>query len=875
MLRHQTSTVKLFAFLILALAPISCAKDSTPQIRTRPVHERVFENGFTTIVQEYPGTGIAALNLIFKTGSANEGNLCGYGVSHLLEHLMIRSSRKHPKEGEIEAIIKNLGGSFNASTSADTVSVYITVPKENLYPALDLIHEMAFLPNLTNTAILNEKKVVHKEIILYEDSPDSEVNERLWKLAFPTHPYQHPVLGYPQLFESLTPNDVRASYKRFVPNIAALAVAGDVNAQEIFDAVEHYISLMPEPHYAPVSIPEEPDPILPRTSTITFDADMARFNIGFLSANALNPDIYALDVLAVVLGQGDASRLRQKIIKESQLAQSIGVANDTLYHKGLFTIYATLRPENYDKVKSIIFDELKRLQEQKISPSELKRAQKLLLANYISSRSSLDAIASSLSFERVLTGDALFTQKYIQAIGRVTPAQVQNVAQRYFSQEKANFSILNPKSYADPNANQTSSQDYQDLIWKQGSLKNGAQVVAIQNTFTPTATMTIVFRGGLLAETPATSGISKICAQMLTRAKQNHEDLSTILENRGIRLQSFADDNSFGLNVNMLIDDLPFALENLARVLKDPSFLADELENVRKKCLLDIQAENDNMFGRGFNLLRKAMFKDHPYGFSINGTAESVSSLTLKDLTDFYRSYATPENMIISISGDLSPEDAIAKIETTFSKIPRSSLKPSFASLDILPLAASEEAVTHVDRQGAVVLFGFSGIRMTDPSFYSFEVLNSIMSGYGGRLLHQIRNAQSLTYTQHFFSFPGYGKGFFGAFAGTSVENQEKVIQGIKKQITLLPKSSVSDKEILDSKREILTRFRNRKQDNGFLASKTAQYILYGLSPEAFFNYEKNISGVTKADIDTAIRLYIQEKPCVQLLLTSQGPKKR
>ena len=875
MQKRFKTIAKFLPLFFLFLLQASCAKDPIPAPQNTLIHEQVYENDFTAVVQEFPGTGLAALNLIFRTGSADEGNLCGYGLSHLIEHLMIRSSLKHPKEGEIEKIIKTLGGTFNASTSADTVSIYITVPKDNLHPALDLIHEMAFSPNLNDAVIIKEKKVVHKEIILYADNPDAEVNERLWKLAFHAHPYQHPVLGYPHLFELVTPEEVRTSYQRFTPNIAVLAVAGDVNAQDVFAAVEKYIPSMPKPCYQPASIPDVPAQILSRALTTTFDADMARLNIGFLSANVLDPDIYALDVLAVILGQGEASRLQQKIIKKLQLAQSIGVANDTLSRKGLFTIYATLKPENYNTVKALIFDELKQLQEKKISHSELTRAQKLLLSNYVSSRASLEAIASSLSRERVLTGDAQFSQKYIQEVARVTPTQVQNVAKKYFSQKKANFSILNPRSYVDPDAITTPSKPSQNLLWEEKSLKNGIRTVAIQNTFTPTTSVTVLFKGGLLAETTSTNGISKICAQMLLRAEKDRQDLSTILENRGIRLQSFADDNSFGIRASMLVEELPFALKNIARVLQDPFFSSAELESVKKRSLLDIQAENDNMFSRGFNLLKKTIFKDHPYGFSVNGTLQSVPSVTLKNLTDFYKTYAVPENMIISISGDMPPSRAIQEVEKIFSRLPSSSSTPSFASLDIQPITHNETIVTQVDRQGAVVLFGYSGIRMAEAAFYSFEVLNSIMSGYNGRLLHQIRNAQSLTYTQHFFSLPGYGNGFFGAFAGTSAENQEKVIQGIKKQIALLQKNSVSDREILDSKREILTRYLSRKQDNGFLASKAAQYILYGLSPEAFFSYESNILAVTKADIEAAIRFYILEKPCVQLLLTSQSPKKR
>lgn len=862
-------TICIFAFLFSRALYADPLADLTQDI---PVHEKIFDNGLVVVVQEYPGSELASLNITFKTGSANEGRFCGHGLSHLIEHLMIRSTRSHPNEGDVQKTIKTLGGTFNASTSADTVCVYITVPKRNALEALSLINEMAFSPNLSDEAILNEKKVVHKEIILYEDSPDGKVNERLWATAFQVHPYQHPVLGYAPSFEAVTPDNVRESYKRFTPNIAVLAVAGDIKAQDIFDAVEKQIPMMGLPSYEPALLPKEPAQIVPRLTQKPFDIDMSRLSIGFHSPGVLDADMPVLDLVAVILGQGQGSRLYEKLIKKEQLVQSIYAANDTLYDSGLFTISAVLNSKNIAQVKSMITQELLRLQQRLVSPSELKRAQRLLIANYISSRGSLGAIASSLSLERLLTTDALFSQKYIQAISRITPSQLQAAAKRYLQPERSTASILLPKSESSTAMTPEASDYGQKLPWKNKVLKNGAQIIAVQNTLTPSISMTILFKGGLLAETPTTSGLSKICAHMLIREQKNNQEIATLLEDRGIRIQSFSDDNSFGIRVNMLKDDLLFTLQALGETLKNPTFPDDRLQQAKNKSLLDIQAENDNMFSRGFIKLKQTLYQDHPYAYSGNGTIESVSKLTRQDVRNFYHRFASPENMIIAIAGDMTPEKAIHEVEKIFARFRPLTHNIAFTPARAPSLAETKKITISVDRQGAFVFYGFPGLRMNDPDVYNFDILQSIMSGHNGRLMHNIRNANNLTYIQNFFSLPSYENGFFGIYAGTSVEKQYEVIEGIDEQLKLLTARSITDKEISEAKTDLTTRSLINRQDNGFLSSKAAQYLLHGLDFGLLLDYEKNISQVNRSDLERIIHAYITDKPHAQILLTSEIP---
>ena len=496
----------------------------------------------------------------------------------------------------------------------------------------------------------------------------------------------------------------------------------------------------------------------------------------------------------------------------------------------------------------------------------------MLFRSYIASHASLDAIAGSLSLEKLLTGDAQFSQKYIDAVDKVTVHEIQRIAKKYLTPESANHSLLVPKTFHADDAKQTTDVRTQSLPWKSKTLKNGIKLIAIQNALIPMLSTTILFQGGLLAETPQTNGLSKICAQMLVHSKINNEDLSSLFENRGAHISAFSDDNSFGLGATALKSDLSFTLKTIATILEDPIFPDDELSKLKKICLLDIQAENDNMFAHGFTKFKAAIYKNHPYGLRANGTKESISALTRKDLIDFYKRLGVSTNMVVAVCGDINPTEAITTMEKIFSKFHASTLKPPITAQGITPLQTQEKITINIDRQGAMVFFGFHGIRLDDHAVFAFDILSSIMSGHNGRLLYTIRNQNNLTYIQNFFSSPSYDTGFFGIYAGTSVEKQDELIKGIEEQLSLLSKDGVTDKEIADSKAELITRNLIRKQRNDVLAHRAAQYLLYGLDLSRLFNYENDIANVTKNDINAIIHHYISSKPYLRLLITSAAP---
>jgi zinc protease len=477
-------------------------------------------------------------------------------------------------------------------------------------------------------------------------------------------------------------------------------------------------------------------------------------------------------------------------------------------------------------------------------------------------------MASALSFEKLLTGDAKFSQKYLDSIRKVTPLEIQDMAKKYFAPEKMTVSELSPKSYVAQDEKQKDTSFAQTLPWKSKILKNGIKLIAIQNTLTPTASVTVAFKGGLLAETPKNNGLSKIAAEMLIRSKKNDEELTSLFENRGASISAFFDDNSFGIHAKVLKDDFSFALKTMSDTLRTPPFPLSELKKVKNLCLLDIKADNDSMFRRGFLDLKKALYQDHPYAMRSNGTEQSILSITQKDLTNFYKKFGQPSNMVIACCGDINPDEAIKILEDAFSSLKDSLQKDPLIPQGVPPLLSQKNLTINLDRQGAVVFFGFQGTTLTGDEVFAFDILSGIMSGSSGRLLHSIRNQDNLSYTQHFFSRPSYDQGLFGIYAATSPEKQEHLSEMIKNQLKILVENGVTDKEIEDAKAELITRSRINRQSNDFLSSQLAGALLYGINADRIINYEKFINDITVDRITDIINKYIKNASYVTILVT-------
>lgn len=869
--------MKRLIFLFLSLF-FFCAQTAFPKELSLPAelptNKEVLDNGFVCIVRDYPGTGLVSVNVTLNSGSSTEGKFLGSGASHLMEHMVFKSTKKY-KLGEIEKIVRSIGGSMNAATSLDTTSFFITAPSDNFATILDVLKQMLFNADFPEAEFEGEKKVILKEMLLHDDDPSSKLDKLLWRTAYLVSPYRHPVIGYIELFKALKNTQVLEFYqKKFVPNNMVMAIAGDVRPEVAFKLVKENFSDVRLPDYYEVAFPKEPEQLSPRSLSDRAQVNLAYIALAFPSTSIFSNDMYALDLLAVILGQGDASRLNKKLVKELQLVQSVTAFNYTPKHKGLFIMESVLEPDNIGKVKEIILKELEAIKKLPPESQELERAKNLITSSYIYDQQSLEAVAANLSLNQTVTGDFDFFREYVKMINKVMPADISSVARKYFDNQKINFVQLLPKGYKEKTENESVNLILPGInSTKSALLDNGIKIQATRSSKTPSVFITVAFLAGLRLEPGQDNGISNISAAMLLKGTttRNESQIKSAFEVKGAEINSFSGQDTCGLTVRILKDDFDFAVSMLKDLLQNSTFPQEELEKLKNNTILSIQVEDDDIFKLGFDELKKLIYKNHPYSKNEIGTKESVAAFTRQKVMDFYEKFAVTSNMVISVCGDIDPDLAIAKLNQEFKGIKKSSNENILKHEEVPGLAKIEQKDIKMDRRQGLVLIGFRGIPISDKERFAFNVLTSIMSGASGRLFQSIRNTKDVSYAQGFYFRPAYDTGSFGLYVATSPENVKKAEQEAIRQINILAEKGVSQEEIIHAKGELIAKHRmGLEGSNEFVSMQEAVNELYGLGFKQLFEYEQNINNVTQDDVAAIIHRYISKSSYVVVTVTPE-----
>ncbi len=464
-------------------------------------------NGLTVIVQENHMAAVATVRSFVKnTGSAYESKNLGAGLSHVLEHVVAGGSTSHRTEKEIEQLVDTFGGATNAATSTDMTTFFIDCPAKNAMAAIELIADAMQHVKFEPSEFARELTVVRRELA------DDEVDRRhvLWKLlsqtVYTTHPARHPIVGYLDVLNATTNQTIMDFYhERYVPNNQIFVVAGDVDTQRVLDQVakQYAGTLRSRETYVPFE--DEPEQLSPREAVTEMDGATYDLALAWPTVKLSHPDLYPLDVAAYILGEGESSRLVERLKYEKQVVLSVGAMSDTPHYvAGFFAATAVSRPKTWQRAEREILREVYRLRDELVSPTELAKAKKQKAAELIFSRQTAKQAAEGLGRNFLATGDPLYEQTYVEGIQKVTAEQVREVARRYFVPQRLNRVIIAPPGGA-PKSTEKAAKATEGEI-RSVRLPNGLRVLLKRQGQLPLVNIQAFVRAGSLADDAATAG---------------------------------------------------------------------------------------------------------------------------------------------------------------------------------------------------------------------------------------------------------------------------------------------------------------------------------------------------------------------------------
>ena len=518
---------------------------------------------------------------------------------------------------------------------------------------------------------------------------------------------------------------------------------------------------------------------------------------------------------------------------------------------------AVVEPNNFGAARDAMLAELERMKSKPVSKAELGKAVKQFISGTLASRKTMQGQAQDLGGNWLSAGDLNFSERYLAAVKRTTPADLQRVARKYLTPENRTLYVLLPNGTA-PKRSHVAESHAENAIQK-FVLPNGLRLLVKEDHRLPFVEFRAVFKGGVLAETAANNGLTVLLARMLLQGtrSRNAEQIASEIESVGGHIDTYGGNNSFGVNTEVLSSDFNTGLDLLCDVLLNPVFPADGLERERQIQLSNIRSQRDELLLSASKLMRRALFGDTGYGLPGVGTESSVSALQVPDLNQFHAALAVPNNCVLAIYGDVKAGEVRAAVQRKLG-----SWKSGAAALAGLAAPATptkpQRAVETRDKKQAVIVVGFPGTTLHSSDRFALELIQEACSDLGSRLFLRIREKLGLAYYVGAQNFLGLVPGYFSFYVGTAPEKVELVEAEFLKEAESLRNEGLTEEELKRAKAKIIGQKKIARQDLGSYAATTALDELYGLGFENTDLEDAEYEAVTLEQTRDVARKYLR-----------------
>jgi zinc protease len=824
--------------------------------------KRVLPNGLTIIVQEDRSAPVASVQAWCGTGSIDENAHLGAGLSHILEHMLFKGTKRYPANA-IAQKIQDVGGYINAYTSFDRTVYWIDVPKDGTGVALEILSDAMMNSTLPAAEYAKEQEVIRREFAMGMDDPDRMAGQLLFATAFQRHPYRLPVIGLIDVYNQLTRDQVMAYYQaRYVPNNLTFIVVGDVEAEAVYRQLGDFFKDYPAKSLQPVFVPNEPPQLGRRVVHQDFVTELTRLSLAWHIPEITHPDVPALDLLSTILGDGRSSRLYRRVREETGVAYGVSAFSYTPGDPGLLGIDATVEPANREAAQELILKIIDEIKDAGVTAEELAKGKKISLSHHLGSLTTMRGQASDLGSNWFLTRNLNFTRDYLAAVQKLTPGDIRRVATQYLTDDNLTIVSLNPKTAAGgkiETPRPLAAGEIQKI-----ELSNGLRLLVREDPRLPLVSMASVFRGGLLAETRATNGITRLMAKVLLKGTKTRtaEQIADTIEAVGGSIGSDAGNNSFSVALDVTQPDLKLGIEILSDILLNATMPESAVAREKEVQLAGIKEDEEQLTTVARNILREALFREHPYALRGKGSVESVTKLTQKDLRDFRDRYLVAKNGVLSVFGNVKAAEVRDLFEQALGDM-RSGELAHTRPPQPLPLDTTVTVESLKEKAQGVLMVGYRGADIFSPDRFALELIDEASSDLGSRFFVRIREQMGLAYYVGASQMQGLVPGLFLFYLGTDPQKIEPVKAALLEEINKLASEGLTADELARAKKKMIGQQQIANQSNDSFGYMAALDELYGLGFNHYKTLEREVEAVGLEDIRRVAAKYFQNQPSV------------
>lgn len=389
-------------------------------------------------------------------------------------------------------------------------------------------------------------------------------------------------------------------------------------------------------------------------------------------------------------------------------------------------------------------------------------------------------------------------------------------------------------------------------------LSNGITILVAENPVADIIAARLFIKAGSSWEAPTQAGLAHLLSNTITKGTQKLSsfEIGDRVESLGASLSTDAAGDYFVLSLKTVTADMPSMLELAEQILRLPTFPEMEVELERRLTLQGIRSQQEQPFTIAFDKLRQAMYQNHPYAMSALGTQETVSNLTKEDLHQFHQTHFRPDNLVISVAGRVTLDDAISSIEEVFGDWQKATTPLPTLNFPALT-SAPYPTMTAKQTQQSIVMLGYLAPAVRERDYTALKLLSTYLgNGLSSRLFVELREKRGLAYDVSAFYPTRQDVAQFVVYMGTAPENTAIARAGLQTEVDLLCSAELSESALQTAKNKLLGQYALGKQTNAQIAQVYGWYESIGLGIEFDTKFQQQVSEVTTEDTLRAATRY-------------------
>ncbi|QGY48233.1 insulinase family protein [Maribellus comscasis] len=814
----------------------SCTTTNNSDEKLRISYEQYeLANGLNVVLHQDKSDPIVAVAIQYHVGSNREvpGKT---GFAHLFEHMMFQQS-ENVGQDEFFKKIQEAGGTLNGGTNYDGTIYYEVVPKNALEMALWLESDrMGYLENtVTKSAFANQQNVVQNEKRQsYDNRPYGFNSLLIGKNLYPeAHPYNWTVIGEMEDLFNATVEDVKEFHsKYYVPNNTTLALAGDFEVEDVKPLIEKYFGEIP----AGEKVADlEPMPVtLNETKKLYHEDNFAKtpqLTMVWPTVEEYSKESYALQFLGQILAGDKKSPFYRVVVKEKKLAPRAGVYNGSRELAGQFTvsINANVNTSLAD-VEDAVFEAFKLFEEEGITERDLEKQKAGLETRFYNNISSVLMKSFQLASYNEYAGSPGFIEQDIANIKAVTIGDILSVYEKYIKDKPFVSTSFVPKGQVElvaansvdagiveenileaTEVDQSAITEEEEIkktvtnldrtvepekgpqpelkipdVWTD-EVANGIKIYGIEYNELPLVQYSISMDGGHMMEPKEKAGVASFLASMLMEGTANKtpEELEEEIDLLGARIGVYSGNEGMQVYVNSLTRNFEKTLELVEEILLEPRWDEEQFELVKSRMVNNVKRNEANPDYLSYVTFNKLVFgEDNILSVPSGGTAETLESITMEDLKEFYKRTFSPSVARMHVVGKISQDRVTEGLQ---------SLSANWEPFDVeipkleQPELPGKSKIYFVDVPGAkqsVINIGHPSITHTSADYQPATVMNYKLGGSFNGIVNMIlREEKGFTYGARTYFQGGKNYGYFVAAASVRSSATEESVRIFKEEI--------------------------------------------------------------------------------------------